>query len=170
MWYNINIRRLATYLLPPILRGNILTAITDILCLPFKWLHTQFLAFRQRSEIRLRITASVMHLERAIGEALHLPVGEVYITSPDDERTHIFYFCHEAKGKPRYVRKVGEVGKPYFVRSGDGATPQHNFVVHVPRSLTSEVYAGVYLQRIQEIVNQYKPAGRSYRIDIYDNE
>lgn len=170
MWYNVNFQRLATYLTPSILRGKVLTAIIGALCLPFAWLHAQFLAFRRRSEQRLRITASVMHLERAISEALHLPEGEVYITSPDDERTHIFYFRTETKGKARYVRKSGEAGKPYFVRAGDSATPRYNFVVNVPRNLTHEAYGIIYTQRIEEIINQYKPAGRSFCIKIYDNE
>lgn len=65
---------------------------------------------------------------------------------------------------------------PLFVWLSNDSVVEYNFIVHIPTylctSLNTEAdeYHGVYLQKIKDIINQYKPAGRMYDIELYDYE
>ena len=52
--------------------------------------------------------------------------------------------------------------------------PTASFTVHIPKSIATSLnpeednYQGVNLLKISEIVNQYKPVGKKYNIEIYE--
>lgn len=65
---------------------------------------------------------------------------------------------------------------PLYVRAYDDVPKQPSFIVYVPSFLCTSIdaaedkYGGQNLTTILNLLNHYKPAGRSFRIEIYEYE
>ncbi len=162
MYYRFDVIRFAYQLLPPILRGQVLVALLRILVMPISVLQGQFLAYRNRVNERLRVSVTVQGLEKLLNDALFLTDHQIHITTPPQQTPSYYYMKHEG----RTGIYVGASGGPFLRMSDHYAVPtSETFVVHLPTFLSDE-NKGV----ITNLLNQYKPAGRSFRIETYDYE
>lgn len=173
MWYRIDLKLLARQLLPPILRSRLLTGLTDALLVPLCRLYESFMELKGLIDKRLNITCNVQYLEKALNDAFYLKDRQIYIVTPDEERDESFYFRLEGQSTPVF-RKVAE-GSGHIMRKKEMNGIKVNFMIMVPSflctSLTSRVedkYHWEYLNDIKNIVNIYKPAGRTFSIELYD--
>ena len=171
MWYKIDFTELARQLLPPVLRSGVLMALLKVLVSPIKYLFAQFDSYRTAVEQRLERTANVQYLQKVLLDAFFLKENEIYIESGEEQPRTVLY--QESEGQaPAYVG-----GTATFVLRQPDEVPVHDtFVIYVPSFLCTSItpaedqYGGANLRTIVNLLNQYKPAGRTYRIEIYDYE
>lgn len=177
MWYKIDFTKLVTQLLPPILRSRFLLVLLGILTVPLCYLYAKFCDLKRATDDRLTITGNVQYLEKALNDAFYLKSRQIYIETPEEEGVSAFYFASELQeANALYLQSESEsIG---FVLHGRGESRVLvNFVVKVPTFLCtsletkeSDEYHWRYLSIIRNILNIYKPAGRTFSIELYDYE
>lgn len=173
MWYRIDFTRFVQQLLPPILRSKVMMALFRVFITPLRYLYDKFLVYRDSVSSRLNITANVQYIQKALNDAFYLTDNQIYIETPDEERMPHFYFkAEEQTGNHFYMK-----GKtPFYLRCADDVPLNATFILYIPTFLCTSLnteedkYKGVNMQVIYNTLNYYKPAGRSYRIEIYDYE
>jgi len=173
MWYRIDILKLGRQLLPPLLRGVTLLSLLKVLLSGIRSVYELFSSYRETVTERLGTTAQTVSIEAALNSAFYLTDGQIRIETDTEEVPDYWHLKEEGEdgtvmnllgGTWRTMKAKGE--KSY----------KDSFVVYVPSFLCTSTdaeadeYGGEHLRRIRTIVNTYKPAGRTYRIEIYDYE
>lgn len=171
MWYRADFTELARQLLPPVLRSGVMMALLRVLMVPIRYVFGLFDAYRATVVRRLDITANVQYLEKVLNDEFFLNEREIYIESGDVARRTALYFAHEGQ-EPAYVGGTA----PLVLRHPDDVPAGDSFIIYVPSFLCTSLnadedkYGGENLRTIINLLNFYKPAGRTYRIEIYDYE
>lgn len=170
MWYRIDFTRFVQQLLPPILRSKVMMALFRVFITPLRYLYDKFLAYRDSVSSRLNITANVQYIQKALNDAFYLTDEQIYIETPEEERMSVFYYKEERQPSNYfYLAKDA----PFYLRKPDEISLKEAFIVCIPSFLCTSLipsedkYKGENLAIIYNILNFYKPAGRSYRIEIY---
>lgn len=173
MWCRIDFTRFVQQLLPPILRSKVMMALFRVFIKPLRYLYDKFLAYKDGISSRLNITANVQYIQKALNDAFFLTDNQIYIETPEEERAPAFYF--QSEGQPANYFYMVE-NKPFYLRSPDDVPQSETYIIFIPTFLCTSLdtsedkYKGENLQIIYNILNNYKPAGRMYRIEIYDYE
>lgn len=162
MLYKFDIHKFAEQMLPPRLRSKVLLALLRALLTPLKRLIEAFRLFRDEVLRRLRTTGQTYSLEWALNKRYQLPSGAIYITDTPDKQVYLFF---EKEGRsPKFLHKGREAHDPFYLSYRHEGKHDADFIVHIPSFLRSEE------AEIRRIINFYKPAGRTYKIDFYDYE
>lgn len=146
-------------------------ALLKVLVAPLRYLYDLFTSYRTGVTERLDMTANVQYLEKVLNDAFFLKENQIYIESGEELPRTVFHHVSEGQA-PVYVGGVSTL----MVRQEDDVPVQDTFIIYVPSFLctsltaTEDKYNGVNLRTILNLVNYYKPAGRTYRIEIYDYE
>lgn len=165
--------KLAVQLLPSVLRGGLTVALLKVLTLPVRHIYEQLAAWRKAADRRLGTTANVMYIEKALNDAFYLTEGQIRIEDTEAEDT-LFWHRREEGQKACYLYRRTE--KSVALKRRGESSYRESFVVWVPTFLcTSEdadedKYGGRNLREIRNLLSYYKPAGRTYRIELYDYE
>lgn len=161
-------------LLPPILRGPVLVALVGTFILPIKFIYEAFMTYRKSVKNCICRTCNVNSLEKILNDHFFLTDRQIYITTTLDPSQFYLYKQSEKK-PPQYLHGAGEIHTaPCYIKPHDGVSPEPTFVIHIPTFLCTSLdqeqdeYNGRYLIEIYNILNIYKPAGRAYRLALYD--
>lgn len=161
-------------LLPPILRSPFLVALLRVLAAPFRYVCEQFTAYRATVAQRLCGAAYVQYLEKVLNDAFHLTDGQIYIETPEDEPPVWWHMKAEGQTPPYlYTRRTGS---GLVMKQGGESSYRDSFIVCLPSFLctstdpAADKYKGEHLQTVKNLLAYYKPAGRTYRIMLYDYE
>ena len=141
MWYDFDIIKYAQYVLRPSLRKRKIFAIISIFLLPLIFIYTLFKSYRKQAINKLNINGQVIYIEK------------------------VLYLYHRREEQiPSYLYKRGEgVGKKHIQQRGEG-NYSGNYMVNIPSFLSA------YEGEIKNLIDYYKPAGRSYVLKIYEYE
>lgn len=176
MWYKIDFVKLVAILLPPMLRSKFFLALLKILVLPLRYLNEVFSKFRSETDDRLNVSANVSVLENALNRLFYLSDGQIYIVSPEEKNRSTYLHIKTEISTPFHLFKSDEKKDIYFIYEHEASAPI-NFIVMVPTFLcTSTVskeedkYGWKHLDAIRNLLNIYKPAGRTFSIILYDYE
>ena len=171
MWYKIDFTELARQLLPPVLRSGVLMALLKVLVSPIKYVFGLFDSYRTGVQQRLDRTANVQYLQKVLNDAFFLKEDQIYIESSEEQPRTVLYQKSEGQA-PAYIGGMTD----FVLRQPDDVPVYDTFVIYVPSFLCTSTtpaedqYEGVNLRTITNLLNYYKPAGRTYRIEIYDYE
>lgn len=171
--YRVDFIRFALQLLPPILRGGVLMALLKVMVLPVRHVYDAFVAYRERTNSRLYMTGNVIFLQKVLNDEFRLSDNQIFIETPEVVAATVMFLKCEGQ-EPWYVGL--DYGKALLLSFPDEMPMRENFVLHVPTFLCSSLnegedeYGGVNLRRIKKLLDYYKPAGRWYRIELYDYE
>lgn len=171
MWYRIDFTRFVQQLLPPILRSKVMMALFRVFITPLRYLYDKFVAYRDSVSSRLNITANVQYIQKALNDAFYLTDEQIYIETPEEERMKVFYYKEEQQSA-NYFNMKGKT--PFYLRGIDDTSLNETFILYIPLFLCTSLnadedkYKGANMQIIYNTLNYYKPAGRSYRIKLYD--
>ena len=174
MWYKIDFTKLAVQLLPPLLRSKFLTALLCVMIVPLRYLYGSFRKLKGNVDDRLNITGNVQYLETALNNAFNLLERQIYITTPEESNVRIFYF--DAEGHPARILYQEEEEGHFSMWHDNENSMRVNFIVNVPTflctSLDREIdrYHWQNYNIIKNILSIYKPAGRTFGIELYDYE
>lgn len=175
MWYRIDFTKLVMQLVPPILRSEVLLALLGVLTVPLRYVYDRFCALKGTVDDRLNITGNVQYLEKALNDTFFLKDCQIYIETPEGEKTPSFYFSKENQ-RANVFRRTTE-GTGFVLRQAGESGIKVNFKVMVPTFLCTSLeskgddrYGWQYLTTIKNIIKIYKPAGRTFSIELYDYE
>ncbi len=155
MWFKVNLKKLAVWLLATYLRRSKHVAWLQACIEPLIYLQDATLYKMQHS-------GQVIYLEKVLNEwfniegynpDLHRESKKVFITDAFVAKRTYIYQTHEQK--PVYL------GKTYLYNENDLTAEYYDFIVNIPKELT---YAE---NEIKALINYYKLAGKKYKIERY---
>ena len=161
MWYNFDVQKFGWQMLPTVLRGDVMRALLRVLLLPLVWLFAQFRRLQAEARERLSSSGQTLSLIEALRRAYRLKEGDVYIVDSEYKQPHL-YLKREGQ-RPIYLHRAGD-SEPTHLYYEDGARVEPDFYIHIPDFLQLEE------EGILRIIEQYKPAGRKYKIIYYPYE
>ena len=174
MWYNIDFTKFALHLLPPILRSKVLMSLLKVMLTPLRYIYSLFKALKEGTDNTLNISGNVLYLQKAMNDAFFLKNDQIYIDTPDEGNKRVLNFRSE--NQPHISMNKKSEGKAQALWQRHESTVKYNFVVHVPSFLCTSIDMnedkdrGMNIRIIMNILNKYKPAGRTFSIEIYDYE
>lgn len=172
MWYDADLSKLAVALLPTMMRSERVKALVKVLVSPLLEAWCVFMQLKKRTDDRLNITCHVLPLEAAMNKACGS--DGIWIESVEQQEVMVLHFEREVADRVTMrMMSEGTDGQVMWMESEWSA--RENFIVHVPDSLCTSLdskaedeYGWEYLRVIENILNNYKPAGRTYRIELYN--
>lgn len=171
MWYRVDFIKLAVQLLPPILRSRFLISLLSVMTAPLRQVYGRFCILKDSVDSRLNTTGSVVCLENALNDAFYLTDRQIHIETPDEKDAPVFWFADDIQ-EPNTMYLLSE-DKGFMLENVVSA----NFIVKVPTFLCTSAdsrdddrHEWRYLATIKNILNTYKPAGRTFSIELYDYE
>lgn len=161
MWYNFDVQKFGWQMLPTILRGDVMRSLLKVLLLPLVWLFSQFRLLQAEVKERLSSSGQTLSLIEALRRTYRLKEGDVYIVDSEHKQPHL-YLKREGQ-RPIYLNRLGAGEHPYLYYE-DGGQVEPDFYIYIPDFLQTEE------EGILRIIEQYKPAGRKYKIIYYPYE
>ena len=161
MWYNFDVQKFGWQMLPTVLRGDVMRALLRVLLLPLVWLFAQFRLLQAEARERLSSSGQSLSLIEALRRAYRLKEGDVYIVDSEYKQPHL-YLKREGQ-RPIYLHRAGDSESTHLYYE-DGARVEPDFYIHIPDFVQAEE------EGILRIIEQYKPAGRKYKIIYYPYE
>lgn len=171
MRYRFDIIKFAVQLVPPVLRNRTVAALLRVMTLPLRYMYEQFVLHRGTVERRINTTAAVQYIEKALNEAFFLKDRQIYIISGSDGG---FVFWHLKKEARDGIYMDFESGDALVMRHDGEGVYDMSFTVYVPTFLCTSLVAdddefgGENLRKIRNMLDLYKPAGKTYGIQLYD--
>lgn len=153
--YKIDYTRLVDWLVPTILRRNVLLLFSYALINPIRKLYVDFTRFKSDSEYRLNHNSQVCYLEKILNDRFDPGTKRIIIV--DGWRFSQLYIYNETEGSHKAVI----LGTQYIRPSTDFADTGVDFIVKLPSDVTlkeSELY------EMKTLLNAYKLAGKRYKI------
>lgn len=176
MWYKIDFVKLVSMLLPPILRSKFLVAFLKVLILPLRYVYGIFTEHKGEIDDKLNVSANVAILENALNRLFCLTNGQIYIVSTDEASRCVYLHFGRELFAPFRMFLSEERKNVYLVHEYESSAPI-NFIVMVPTFLCTSTdskaedkYGWKNLNVIKNLLNIYKPAGRTFSINLYDYE
>ena len=162
MWYNVDVYKLGAYLLPPFLRKKRIYAFLCVFLYPFYWLSKMFKVYRKTSLQKLNVNGQVAYIEKMLNDEFEFEHRYIYITdseslvpNPSD------MYLDPSITMTIYPEESENV---LYVGSGNDSNKLVDYIVNVPSFLADEI------KRIRTLVEYTKPAGRTYKFNLYDYE
>lgn len=174
MWYDIDFIKFCRQMLPPILRSPLLMAILKAMIVPLRYIYGLFKSLKAETDNSLNISGNVMSLQRALNEVFFLELNQIYIETPKEENKRVLYF--KSENQVNIPMRFCSEGEGLYLWEGGETTVKYNFVVYVPIFLCTSLNKdedkcrGENLNKIMRVLNKYKPAGRTFSIELYDYE
>lgn len=174
MWYRVDFIKLAMQLLPPILRSKVLLAILKAMLKPLEYIYGLFMSLKSDTDRSLNISCNVQYLQKAMNDAFFLKENQIYIDTPEEENKRVLYL--KSENQPDLSISLRSEGAGLTLWNHSESTVRYNFTVHIPTFLCTspdedeDQYGGRNLKVIMNILNKYKPAGRTFSIELYDYE
>lgn len=162
MWYNVDIYKLGAYLLPPFLRKKRMYAFLCVFLYPFYWLCNMFKDYRKTSLQKLNVNGQVAYIEKMLNDEFELENREIYITDSDALKPNVADMYRDPSVTMTIYPESSE--EKLYLESGDESIKSEDYIVNVPSFLADK------LEVIKTIVEYNKPAGRTYKINLYDYE
>ncbi|MDC9722352.1 MAG: hypothetical protein PSN34_06215 [Urechidicola sp.] len=163
--YNINWRRLSIWLLPIALRTTKMVAWLQVLLQPLKESWQSFTLFRINIEYKVRHTSQVCYLQGALNDSFDNTLRRIVI------KNGLFlapvYIYTPLEDKPVWLYPEAD-NKPVWLYSPEDLTNNDtDFIVCVPIELkpSNTVALNAYISRMKSLLNYYKLASKTYRIE-----
>lgn len=166
MNYDVDFQAFVRQMLPPILRSSLLEKVLTAMAVTMTFLWTQMRTWMAGVNRRLHTTANTQYIVKALNYEFGLEYGRIFIEEPDESDPTETIMWFESEGQaPKYL--------PFTLFYQDEASAKDAFTVMVPSSIVTELPPTTEpsmsnLYKIETILQTYKPAGRTYKIAIYE--
>lgn len=153
--YRIDYTRLVDWLVPSMLRRNVLLSLAYALVNPVRKLYVAFMKYKTDSEYRLNHNSQVCYLEKVLNDRFDPEQKRINII--DGWRFNQLYIYKETEGSHKAVN----LGTMFIRPSADFADTGVDFIVKLPSDLAlkeSERY------EMKTLLNAYKLAGKRYKL------
>ena len=158
------------------LRTGVLVAILQVLIVPLQHLYNRFIANKNATDRKLDISGNVQYLQKALNDAFYLENEQIYIVSGETaDKKKYLHFAEELQ--PSFWMYSATEHNKAFLSHEYEISARISFIVMVPTFLCTSTeskdldeYEWKYLNTIKDLLNEYKPAGRTFSINLYDYE
>lgn len=152
--------------MPPVLRKHKLFALLCVLLLPLKLIASAFKTYRKECFDKLTVNGRIIYIEKILNDRFFLTHREIYIDDLTEDETVLFKRS-ENSYPTVYIgkRSETEIEKVYIRKRSEGRLGG-DFTVYVPDFLDKPEY----MTTIKNLLDYYRPAGRNYKIKIYEYE
>lgn len=158
MWYDLDYMKFVIGLLPPAIRRPRMLSLAKVLAVPFREQMTDNKSFYNTRLNKLGVNGRVIYMEHELNALYY--TDKIYITDNPHRMNVSVYADSEI---PLYLADT--VNDDAVCLYGDLSDAGADFIVNVPQSLAGDIID------LENSVNYYRPAGRTFRIEIYnDNE
>lgn len=161
MWYNFDVHKFGWQMLPPILRSRFLFAMVRVLLTPLVYVYEHFRELTKKVDVIFEGNGQAISIAKALNDKYLLQYDEIYITDVPEQLVPLYKRGERQKTTVFRLRREKEK-TPTVVFRGEGRAC--DFIVNIPSSLRE------YEAEMIRLINFYKPAGRNYIINYYDNE
>ena len=162
MWYNVDILKLGAFLIPPFLRKKKLIAFFAVFLEPFVLLAKRFKDFRKASLQKLNVNGQVIYIEKRLNDEFELEYPYIYITDSSELRANLAdIYADQTLSMAMYPLESDD---KLYLESGEESAREEDYIVNVPSFLSDK------LSEIMTIVEYHRPAGRKFKIKVYDYE
>ena len=162
MWYDFDIIKYAQYVLRPSLRKRKIFTIISIFLLPLIFIYTLFKSYRKQAIDKLNINGQVVYIEKVLNDRFFLKNREIYVSDIGGKESYLYHRREEQI--PSYLHKRSEGSEIKYIQQRGEGNYSGNYMVNIPSFLAA------YESEIKNLVDYYKPAGRSYVLRIYEYE
>ena len=162
MWYNVDIYKLGAYLIPPFLRKKRMYAFFCAFLAPFHGICKMFKDYRKASLQKLNVNGQVIYIEKRLCDEFELEYRDIYITDSVSLKSNIADMYSDASVTMAVYPKNS--ADKLYLESGEVSAKTEDYIVNVPSFLSDKI------EVIQNIVEYNKPAGRTYKINLYEYE
>lgn len=169
----IDLTRFVLQLLPPILRGRMMAALMRAFIVPLRHLYDLFLTYEGHTTGRLAATAHVQNMQDILNREFFLTGNQIRVEQDNGMATPTLRQLTET-GETACLSALEEGTVLFVSMQYESFT---TIVVWVPTFLCTSAtnpaedkYGWQYLKRITQLTNIHKPAGRPFRIELYDYE
>jgi hypothetical protein len=157
---------IANLLLPVSLRTERMIAYARVLVSPFAYLRDELTAYRAAKLKELLYNGQVASLEYLLNEQFNGGLKGIIIADAPLIETTYLYNSSES-GDPTHLFNASEsvpVTDQVYLYNNSEYEAQFSFYVFVPAALE-----GTFDEKVmQQVVNFYRPAGRTFTIDYYE--
>lgn len=152
--FNIDLKKLALWLIPTWLRQPTMLVIVMAVTWPLRQVYNSFLLFTEAKLYRLSHNGQVCYLEAVLNDAFDATLRRIWIGDFDGKER--IFFWQEAER-----RDVDFSITQYFWPDSDYADSGVDFTIHLPLDVSTGTGQMPYLK---SLTDEYKLAGKNYNI------
>lgn len=157
--FNININRLAQWLIPTRLRMPVLMAIVSAIVSPLISLHNLFLSYRKAKFYQIAMNYQTCYLEAFLNDRFDYTQRRIYIE--DAETVDPLYLYMRAEESPVYIYSRSEAQPVHVYTRGETLGDlTYDFIVWVPLDV-------VFDQNEMRAMIATKLCGKRYKIELF---
>lgn len=162
MWYKFDVQKFGWQMLPTVLRKPLIKSFVKAFLTPLVWLYNRFRTLREESHTRLASGGQSLSLVEALKRAYKTHEGDIYIVDAEDKETYLY---KQSEGqRPLHLYRASEAQPPRYLYYTDEGRVEPDYYIYIPDYLERDK------DNILRLIEQYKPAGRKYKIIYYPYE
>ncbi|MFL5747210.1 MAG: hypothetical protein ACJ751_21225 [Niastella sp.] len=158
--FDINYKKLTTWLTPAILRKSKTMALLNALVSPVVYIYNLFLINRRSNLYKLMITPQVCYVEMALNDKYDSSNRKIKIVQP--KRKDPLFLYKKLESKPVHLFTKGEATKPktWLYQKGEASAFQYDFIVQVPATVSFN------MNEMSAVIDNYILPDKVYKISI----
>jgi hypothetical protein len=158
--FDINYKKLTTWLVPQVLRKSGTMALLNALVSPVVYVYNLFLINRRYNLYKLMITPQVCYVEMALNDKYDSSNRKIKIVQP--KRKDPLFLYKKLESKPVYLFTKGEATKPktWLYQKGEASAFQFDFIVEVPATVSFN------MTEMSAVIDNYILPDKVYKISI----
>lgn len=157
--FNINVNRLAEWLIPTRLRMPVLMALVKAIFSPIITLHNLFLSFRKAKFYQIAMNYQTCYLEAFLNDRFDFTQRRIFIE--DAETVDALYLYMRDEENPVFLYRRSEaLPVPVYTRGETVGDLTYDFIVWVPLDV-------VFDQNEMRAMIATKLCGKRYKIELF---
>jgi hypothetical protein len=158
--YDINFKKLVTWMVPQVLRKTRLMVLLNVLVSPVIYVYNLFMINRRNNLYKLLISPQVCYVEMALNDKYDSSDRRIRIIQPN-RKDPLFLYKKEERA-PVYLYTKGETAKPRTVlyQKGEVSAFHLDFIVQVPATVAFN------MNEITAVIDSYILPDKVYKISI----
>jgi len=154
--YNINLDKLASWLIPKALRKPLLVILFSACLYALNFFHGLFVKYRKAKLYQVMITSQVCYLERLLNDRFDFTERRIKI---GDAEWHLpLFLFQEDELKPQFIFQESEAKPVHLFNDAEAGAVKGDFVVLVPVSVSFSE------PEMRSLIDFYKLFGTTYSI------
>ena len=158
--YDINYKKLVTWMVPQVLRKTRLLVLLNVLVSPVVYIYNLFMINRRNNLYKLLISPQVCYVEMALNDKYDSSNRQIKIEQP--KRKDPLFLYKKIERRPVHLFTKGEITKPRTIlyQKGEASAFQYDFIVKVPATVAFN------MNEMTAVIESYILPDKVYKISI----
>lgn len=175
--YKFDPYKLAVQLLPQLLYSPLVLAMLKAFCCYIQNIAKNFTELRKGNQTDLNLVPTVLMLEEILNRTFHLEENQIKVTSIEHTGdVYLYWISGDAYMFDHPYFYLEEESQPVYLTKETEPPLGNDITIQIPNFLASsqnvneDVFGGVNLSIIRQVIDKYKPAGKNCTIEVYTYE